>query len=92
MDSAVAFNLPVTVLGATLGSIVLTAALALAARMPGAPPGMALFAAAFGIHVGRYMLLLCQGTLLPVTPAAIAASSLHVGTAALLLAGTQALL
>ncbi|MDR3439309.1 EAL domain-containing protein [Telmatospirillum sp.] len=58
MVSVVALSVPDTIVGATLGSVVLVAAIFLLARAPGAPPGIRRFGLAFVANFLRYLILL----------------------------------
>jgi diguanylate cyclase (GGDEF)-like protein/PAS domain S-box-containing protein len=58
MVSFVAFSAPDTIIGATLGTTVLVAAIFLLARAPGAPRGISLMGLAFTANILRYLVLL----------------------------------
>lgn len=80
---------PGAVHGALVGTAVLVVAMMLVGRSPGAPRGLALFAAALALHVLRYGVLLFSDELGAVlTP--VLAEALHAGAGVMMLAGMMA--
>ncbi|MGE5516662.1 MAG: putative bifunctional diguanylate cyclase/phosphodiesterase [Bacteroidota bacterium] len=79
------FSAPGAVHGALVGTTILVVAMMVVGRAPGAPRGLALFAAALALHVLRYGLLLASDGLGP-SLATVLAESVHAGAGVVMLA------
>jgi diguanylate cyclase (GGDEF)-like protein/PAS domain S-box-containing protein len=79
------FSAPGAVHGALVGTTVMVVAMMAVGRSPGAPRGLALFAAALALHVLRYGVLLAT-EYLGAVPVVIVAEALHAGAGVVMLA------